>query len=97
MLVGAPLLLTALAVGLLIGMVQAATQINEQTLSFIPKLIAMSLVMIITGPWMLRGALMPFDVGQLEAWVGSACWAMARVSGLMLVAPVLGATTIPGR
>lgn len=40
---------------------------------------------------------MPFDVGQLEAWVGSACWAMARVSGLMLVAPVLGATTIPGR
>jgi flagellar biosynthetic protein FliQ len=54
MLVGAPLLLTALAVGLLIGMIQAATQINEMTLSFIPKLIAMSLVMVITGPWMLR-------------------------------------------
>jgi flagellar biosynthetic protein FliQ len=54
MLVGAPLLLTALAVGLIIGMVQAATQINEQTLSFIPKLIAMSLVLVVTGPWMLR-------------------------------------------
>ncbi|UPG89004.1 flagellar biosynthesis protein FliQ [Luteibacter aegosomaticola] len=54
MLVGAPLLLTALAVGLLVGMIQAATQINEQTLSFIPKLICMALVGIITGPWMLR-------------------------------------------
>jgi flagellar biosynthetic protein FliQ len=54
MLIGAPLLLTALAVGLLIGMVQAATQINEMTLSFIPKVIAMALVMVITGPWMLR-------------------------------------------
>jgi len=54
MLIGAPLLLTALAVGLIIGMVQAATQINEQTLSFIPKLICMALVAIITGPWMLR-------------------------------------------
>ncbi|GAA0900694.1 flagellar biosynthetic protein FliR [Rothia nasimurium] len=40
---------------------------------------------------------MPFDIGQIEAWVGSACWAMARVSGLMLVAPVLGATTIPAQ
>ena len=54
MLIVAPLLLTALAVGLLVGMIQAATQINEQTLSFIPKLICMALVMIITGPWMLR-------------------------------------------
>jgi flagellar biosynthetic protein FliQ len=54
MLVAAPLLLTALAVGLLIGVIQAATQINEMTLSFIPKLIAMALVALITGPWMLR-------------------------------------------
>jgi flagellar biosynthetic protein FliQ len=54
MLIGAPLLLTALAVGLIVGMIQAATQINEQTLSFIPKLISMALVMIIAGPWMLR-------------------------------------------
>ncbi|HET8763993.1 MAG: flagellar biosynthesis protein FliQ [Rhodanobacter sp.] len=54
MLVAAPLLLTALAVGLLIGVIQAATQINEMTLSFIPKLIAMALVGLIAGPWMLR-------------------------------------------
>ena len=54
MLVAAPLLLTALAVGLLIGVIQAATQINEMTLSFIPKLIAMALVALATGPWMLR-------------------------------------------
>lgn len=54
MLVAAPLLLTALAVGLLIGVIQAATQINEMTLSFIPKLISMALVALITGPWMLR-------------------------------------------
>lgn len=53
MLVAAPLLLTALAVGLLIGVIQAATQINEMTLSFIPKLIAMFAVLIIAGPWML--------------------------------------------
>lgn len=54
MMVGAPLLLTALVVGLVIGMFQAATQINEMTLSFIPKLLAMAAVMLITGPWMLR-------------------------------------------
>jgi len=53
-LIAAPLLLTALAVGLLIGVIQAATQINEMTLSFIPKLIAMALVALIAGPWMLR-------------------------------------------
>jgi flagellar biosynthesis protein FliR len=40
---------------------------------------------------------MPLDLGQLEGWVGSACWALARISGLMLVAPVLGANTIPMR
>lgn len=54
MLVGAPLLLTALVVGLVVGMFQAATQINEMTLSFIPKLLAMALVLVIAGPWMLR-------------------------------------------
>lgn len=54
MMVGAPLLLAALVVGLLVGMFQAATQINEMTLSFIPKLVVMALVAVITGPWMLR-------------------------------------------
>lgn len=40
---------------------------------------------------------MPIDLGQLEAWVGASSWALARISGLMLVAPVLGATMIPMR
>ncbi|MCB1623755.1 MAG: flagellar biosynthesis protein FliQ [Pseudomonadales bacterium] len=50
----APLLLVALAVGLLVGLFQAATQINEMTLSFIPKLMAMAAVLLLAGPWMLR-------------------------------------------
>ena len=50
----APMLLSALAAGLLIGMFQAATQINEMTLSFIPKLLAMAAMLALTGPWMLR-------------------------------------------
>lgn len=49
-----PILLTALAVGLLIGMFQAATQINEMTLSFIPKLFAVVLAILLAGPWMLH-------------------------------------------
>ena len=52
-LVSAPLLLVALAVGLLIGIIQAATSINEMTLSFIPKLIAMALALLLFGSWML--------------------------------------------
>lgn len=48
------LLLPALAVGLLVSIFQAATQINEMTLSFIPKLIVTLLVMVMAGPWILR-------------------------------------------
>jgi flagellar biosynthesis protein FliQ len=54
LLLSAPLLLTALVVGLLVGVFQAATQINEMTLSFIPKLIATAAVLAIAGPWMLK-------------------------------------------
>jgi flagellar biosynthesis protein FliQ len=54
MMLAAPLLLVALAVGLLVGIFQAATQINEMTLSFIPKLIAISVALLVAGPWMLR-------------------------------------------
>ena len=54
LLLSAPLLLTALVVGLLVGIFQAATQINEMTLSFIPKLIAMAAALVIAGPWMLK-------------------------------------------
>ncbi|MGO9993936.1 MAG: flagellar biosynthesis protein FliQ [Steroidobacteraceae bacterium] len=50
----APLLLVALLVGLVIGMLQAATQINEATLSFIPKLLLIALTLFAVGPWMLR-------------------------------------------
>jgi len=50
----APLLLAALAVGLLISIFQAATQIQEQTLSFIPKLIALVVALVMFGPWMLQ-------------------------------------------
>ena len=50
----APLLLVALVVGLVIGMLQAATQINEATLSFIPKLLLIALTLFAVGPWMLR-------------------------------------------
>ena len=51
--VSAPLLLAALATGLLVSIFQAATQINEMTLSFIPKLLAMLLVLVLGGNWMI--------------------------------------------
>jgi flagellar biosynthetic protein FliQ len=53
LLVSAPLLLTALVIGLFVSIFQAATQINEMTLSFIPKLLGMFVVLIIAGPWMI--------------------------------------------
>ncbi len=53
-LLAAPLLLSALIIGLLVGVFQAATQINEMTLSFIPKLIGMAATIVIAGPWMLK-------------------------------------------
>ncbi|CAN8141690.1 flagellar biosynthesis protein FliQ [Thiomicrorhabdus sp. 6S2-11] len=49
----APLLIPALAIGLLVGMFQAATQINEMTLSFIPKLAIVGVALVVGGPWML--------------------------------------------
>ena len=54
LMLAAPLLLVALAAGLLVGVFQAATQINEMTLSFIPKLMAMAMAIAIAGPWMIR-------------------------------------------
>ena len=54
LMISAPLLLVALVTGLVIGAFQAATSINEQTLSFIPKLVAISAVLVFTGPWMLK-------------------------------------------
>lgn len=54
LLLGMPVLLVILAIGLLIGIFQAATQINEMTLSFIPKLVGMAATLAIAGPWMLK-------------------------------------------
>lgn len=53
LMVSGPPLLSALIIGLVVSIFQAATQINEMTLSFIPKLIGMFVVLIITGPWMI--------------------------------------------
>jgi flagellar biosynthetic protein FliQ len=50
----APLLLAALVTGVIIGAFQAATSINEMTLSFIPKLIAIAATLALAGPWMLK-------------------------------------------
>ncbi|MEL7623578.1 MAG: flagellar biosynthesis protein FliQ [Clostridiales bacterium] len=49
----APLLLTSLTLGLIIAVFQAATQIHEQTLTFVPKILAIALLMILIGPWMM--------------------------------------------
>ena len=53
-LLSAPMLISVLVVGLLVGMFQAATQINEMTLSFIPKLAVLALVLAVAGAWMLN-------------------------------------------
>ena len=51
--VSMPLLLVGLVVGLLVSVFQAVTQIQEQTLTFIPKIVAMGVVLVVAGPWML--------------------------------------------
>ncbi|WP_395005181.1 flagellar biosynthesis protein FliQ [Undibacterium sp.] len=53
LMISAPLLLVALGVGLIVSIFQAATQINETTLSFIPKLVGIFVTLIVAGPWML--------------------------------------------
>ena len=63
--ISAPLLVVALAVGLVIGIIQAATSINEMTLSFIPKVIAMGLALLLFGSWML-GMLIDFTRGIFQ-------------------------------
>jgi len=64
-LLAAPLLLSALVVGLLVGMFQAATQINEQTLTFVPKLLVVGLVIMIAGPTLLS-TLLSFTIRLIE-------------------------------
>jgi flagellar biosynthesis protein FliQ len=50
----APILIVSVAIGLVISIFQAATQIHEQTLTFVPKLVAIALILIILGPWMME-------------------------------------------
>ena len=57
--IGLPLLLVGLVLGLIVSVFQAVTQIQEQTLAFIPKIIGMAIVLVVGGPWML---------GQLISW-----------------------------
>jgi flagellar biosynthesis protein FliQ len=52
--IGAPVLVTGLVVGLAVGLLQAVTQIQEQTVSFLPKLVAMVVVMSLTLPWLIQ-------------------------------------------
>ena len=53
LIVSAPLLLVALGVGLVVSFFQAITQLNEQTLSFLPKLVAVAVTLVVAGPWMI--------------------------------------------
>jgi flagellar biosynthetic protein FliQ len=69
LMVSAPPLLAALIIGLVVSIFQAATQINEMTLSFIPKLIGMFVVLIITGPWMVS-----MMVDYIQRLFGSIPW-----------------------
>jgi flagellar biosynthetic protein FliQ len=53
LIIAAPVLLVALVVGMLVSFMQAVTQMNEATLSFLPKLIAVGITLVIVGPWMI--------------------------------------------
>ncbi len=67
LMVAAPLLLTSLAVGILVSLIQAVTQIQEQTLTFIPKLVAMAAIFVIFLPWSLA-QLVQYLVGVLQSF-----------------------------
>lgn len=72
LLLGAPLLLVALVIGLVVSIFQAATQINEATLSFVPKLGAIALALLLAGGWML-GVLVDYTrelYQSIPLWIG---------------------------
>ncbi|RIX41220.1 MAG: flagellar biosynthetic protein FliQ [Rhodocyclales bacterium GT-UBC] len=64
--ISAPMLFAALAVGLIISIFQAATQLNESSLQFVPKLVVMFLVLLLAGPWMIQ-YLMDYIVHLFES------------------------------
>ena len=61
LIVSAPMLIVGLVVGLVISIFQATTQINEQTLSFVPKIVAVLASLVIFGPWMLHTLISSFN------------------------------------
>jgi flagellar biosynthetic protein FliQ len=63
--ISSPALIATLVMGLLVSIFQAATQINEQTLSFIPKILAMAAAMVICGPWVVR-TMMNFTINLIR-------------------------------
>lgn len=65
LLASAPMLLIGLLIGLIISVFQAATQINEQTLTFVPKIIAVFVAMLLFGPWLIK-LLVTFTTGLFE-------------------------------
>ncbi|BCA79123.1 flagellar biosynthesis protein FliQ [Desulfuromonas sp. AOP6] len=65
LLMAAPMLLAALIIGLLISIFQAATQINEQTMTFIPKIVAVLVTLLIFAPWMIK-IMLAFTLGIFE-------------------------------
>jgi len=70
-LLASPMLITAMIVGIAISVLQAITQINEATLTFIPKIMAVVLVLIVGAPWMIKmlGGYASTVFGGLETWV----------------------------
>ncbi|HEX9785075.1 MAG TPA: flagellar biosynthetic protein FliQ [Opitutaceae bacterium] len=61
----APILVTAMAVGLVVSLVQAVTSIQEQTLAFVPKLLAVGVVMLVSASWFMR-TLMEFTISMVQ-------------------------------
>lgn len=69
--VGGPLLLSALVIGVVVSLLQAVTQVQEQSLTFIPKLVVVALVFVVTLPWMIR-LMVNFTVQMLRSMPGAA-------------------------
>ena len=68
LLASAPMLVIGMLIGLLVSIFQAATQINEQTLSFVPKIVAVFLTILLFGPWLIK-ILTIFTIGLFETMV----------------------------
>jgi len=65
LLVIAPILISAVLIGVVVSLLQSVTSIQEQTLTFVPKVVAVGMVIVFTAPWMLR-QMMQFAIGYLS-------------------------------